>query len=542
MIEQSKKIYLSLIVCFIFFIFSPAYGFFNFGNNKPTILIGSPVHQKPEILNEFLESLQSLDKEKFDVTYYFIDDNKDSNSSNLLADFKKNHKDKCIIQQSNLISASAEYQCNEETHIWTNNLIWKVAGFKDNIIEYAKIKNFDYLFLIDSDIVLNPKTLNQLVDAKKDIISNIFWTQFTPEQYPMPQVWMSDQYKLYEVGYGEQLSNEEIQKRTIEFIAKLRTPGVYEVGGLGACTLINKHALCKGVNFKPVKNITFSGEDRHFCIRASSLGLDLFVDTHYPAYHIYRESCLASVADFKRSCKKIKDPSQKPRITLSMAVKNESKRYLREVLTSAKSYITDAVIIDDASTDDTVKICKEILCDIPLKIVQNPTSKFNNEITLRMQQWNETIATDPDWIVFLDADQIFESQFSTMIEPYLSVDYIDAFQFRLYDFWDENHYREDNYWNAHLRFNTFMVRYRPELPYIWNTQTPQHCGSFPSTATMFLSFQSPIRLKHYGWAKAEDRLEKYKRYELLDPGAIYGIKEQYESILDPNPHLVKWYE
>ena len=29
------------------------------------------------------------------------------------------------------------------------------------------------------------------------------------------------------------------------------------------------------------------GEDRHFCIRAAALGLSLYVDTHYPAYHIY---------------------------------------------------------------------------------------------------------------------------------------------------------------------------------------------------------------------------------------------------------------
>jgi len=38
----------------------------------------------------------------------------------------------------------------------------------------------------------------------------------------------------------------------------------------------------------------------------------------------------------------------------------------------------------------------------------------------------------------------------------------------------------------------------------------------------------------------EDRETKYKRYKRLDPNAIYGIREQYESIMDTDPKLKKW--
>lgn len=57
--------------------------------------------------------------------------------------------------------------------------------------------------------------------------------------------------------------------------------------------------------------------------------------------------------------------------------------------------------------------------------------------------------------------------------------------------------------------------------------------SFPKVATEF-------RIKHLGWATQEDRTEKFKRYQLLDPDALYGIKEQYDSIMDTEPRLVKW--
>ena len=59
--------------------------------------------------------------------------------------------------------------------------------------------------------------------------------------------------------------------------------------------------------------------------------------------------------------------------------------------------------------------------------------------------------------------------------------------------WNETHYREDEYWNAHSVYRPFLMRYQPN-----------------------------------------------KRYQLLDPDAIYGIREQYDSILDTNPNLIKW--
>jgi hypothetical protein len=67
---------------------------------------------------------------------------------------------------------------------------------------------------------------------------------------------------------------------------------------LGACTLISSKALKAGVNFSEIKNVSFWGEDRHFCIRASALGFSLFVDTRLPAYHIYREKDLDGAAAY----------------------------------------------------------------------------------------------------------------------------------------------------------------------------------------------------------------------------------------------------
>jgi len=264
------------------------------GSVRKRVLIGSPVHQKPEILRQFLDSLEEVDKEKLQVDYFFVDDNVDSMSSQKIGEFERKHNVFAIRSNDKDV-----YVRDDNTHYWKEKLIWKVAGFKNDIIEFALYNDYDYLFLIDSDLVVHPDTLNQLIRAQKDIISNIFWTKWSQDSMELPQVWMKDSYTLYHHERNEAVSKEEAMKRTAEFLVQLKKPGVYQVGGLGACTMISRRALEKGVSFAEIKNISMQGEDRHFCIRAEALGLDLFVDTHYPAFHIYRESDLEHVRAYK---------------------------------------------------------------------------------------------------------------------------------------------------------------------------------------------------------------------------------------------------
>jgi glycosyltransferase involved in cell wall biosynthesis len=494
------------------------------------ILLGSPVHQKPKILREFLASLKRLTQETYRLDYFFIDDNTCKESKEMLLDFAKEVEPACTIGM--LTEPMPQpYVCDEKTHYWKESIITKVAAFKDAIINVARSRQYDYLFLIDSDLVLHPRAIEQLIATNKDIVSNIFWTKWELNCRALPQVWLKDSYIMYEVECGENLSQDEMSKRHHAFIEMLKKPGTYEVGGLGACTLISKAALNQGVSFAKIKNLTLWGEDRHFCIRAVAKGLSLFVDTHYPAYHIYRETDLPGVENYKRGS---------PRLTLSMVIRNESGNDLRRMLEDARQYITDAVIIDDASTDNSVQICEETLKGIPLRLIKNQESKFSNEILLRKQQWEETIQTNPEWILTLDADEIFEEKFKKEVAGLISDPQADAYFFRLYDFWDENSYRSDSYWCAHQNYRPFLVRYRPSLEVKWQ-ETPQHCGRIPNFDMQY-PVGSPLRIKHYGWSQPSRRLAKYQRYRMLDPDAKYGWKEQYESILDERPNLVDWVE
>lgn len=229
----------------------------------------------------------------------------------------------------------------------------------------------------------------------------------------------------------------------------------------------------------------------------------------------------------------------KKRLVLSMTVKNEEKRYLESVLLHHIPYVDYVVIIDDASTDGTVAMCERLLENVPHKLIKNKTSLFTNEVELRKQLWEETINVNPEWILILDADEMFDNHFGNEINNILSNSQFDAVYFRLYDMWSETHYREDQYWSAHHYFRPFLVRFNPNITYDWKN-TPQHCGRFPTTISHFPYLCHHLKIKHFGWSNEYDRKKKYDRYLLLDPNGIYGWKEQYESILDINPNLIKW--
>lgn len=513
------------------------------GKNK--ILVGSPVYQKPDILNSFLSSLKKLSCGENVIDYLFVDDNVDKESSKLLADFHRDLSTVMVLKGKN----RSTYCCDEESHHWNDSLMFRVAEYKNIIIQYAIEQEYDELFFVDSDLILHPNLILHLESRQKEVVSEIFWTKWHRNLSLEPNVWLFDEYDLVPKYLGEELEQREMEVRRNNFLNQLKIPGLYEVGGLGACTLIKRSALLSGVSFAPIKNLTIHGEDRFFCIRAAVLEIALYVDTCYPAYHIYREADLNGVADYIKQNNNVdntwntnmRHKAAQPgcKVTLSMIVKDERQRYLSRVLRSLVGHIDEAVIIDDGSTDDTILICKEILGEIPLHIITNKESMFSNEVNLRKLQWEATIKTNPDWILNLDADELIEEKFWDKASDILDNPDFEKCCFRLYDMWNETEYREDEWWNAHSHADTYMLRYREDFQYQWK-DTPQHCGRFPSNCGIFTGAGEVFRIQHMGWAKEADRLIKFRRYQTLDPDAVYGNRQQYESILDKSPHLIAW--
>ncbi|KUO96284.1 glycosyltransferase family 2 protein [Ferroacidibacillus organovorans] len=230
------------------------------------------------------------------------------------------------------------------------------------------------------------------------------------------------------------------------------------------------------------------------------------------------------------------------KLTAMMQVRNEGNRYLRMVLDDLSQYVDAIVILDDGSTDDTVAICKSY--PKVVSIGHSHTSMYGiNESALKKRLFQRTIATFPDWILAIDADEILENRAKTQIQGMINQKHTDWYGFRFYHFWKSmTHYRTDKLW-APVHYGPRLFRYMPGAVYRWNDQA-LHGGSLPcNLVTDFPGAPSDLRIKHYGYAGSQEELQrKYDFYVQRDPHSEFCPRSHYDSILDQDPVLEPWEE
>jgi len=306
------------------------------------ILIASPVQQKPEILRMFLYTVRHVRKpEGCEAHFLFVDDNEQEESSALLRQFQASHPNVKIVRSEQRM----RYVTDDSTHYWTEDNMERVGRMKDGIIREAIEGGYDYVWFIDSDLLVHPDTLINLLQADKEIISCVFWTKWREDGVPMPQVWQSDQYSMVKARSPARSDKAKQAAEAAAFLEMLKKPGVYEVGGLGACTLVRRSALLRGVRFAYIPNLSMAGEDRHFCIRAAALGIGLYADTRTPAYHLYRPADLEGGYRFIETHYRVN--LRRISVSLCMVVSDDDAAYVERCLRSAEG-VADEIIVADA--------------------------------------------------------------------------------------------------------------------------------------------------------------------------------------------------
>jgi len=223
------------------------------------VLITAPLKQDEGIFKEFQRSLDELTIPRgVTVDRHFI-----VNDCDEIIPFIRG-------ASYEVINTGDRYNKAINTHIWTHDNLQKMPLLRNATIKAALDGGYDYWWSVDTDLVLQPETLTALLDADKDIVSEVFWTQ-TDKGSWWCNAWMFDQ-----------CDNDGHIKEWLE-------PGLYQVGMTGACTLVKTDVFRRGVSYDAIpciKNALW-GEDRWFCIRAACAGAEMWLDTHYPAEHLY---------------------------------------------------------------------------------------------------------------------------------------------------------------------------------------------------------------------------------------------------------------
>lgn len=229
-------------------------------------------------------------------------------------------------------------------------------------------------------------------------------------------------------------------------------------------------------------------------------------------------------------------------IVAMMPTRNESNRYLGQVINHLSKWVDKIVVLDDASEDNTFEFVSKNEKVIAYK---NKHCIFKeNESTLRSKLWDITVAQKPDWILAIDADEIFEDRIIDEILLLINQNYYDALHFRVFDFWSSNtYYRIDGGWNPWSKFLPYLIRYNPDISYHWPDKEI-HCCRFPHPCEDFIPYYSDIRIKHFGWANPRDHQKKFLFYKNKDV-KLYGqvLPHTQSVMIAPRPNdLEMWKE
>lgn len=243
----------------------------------------SPVRMSPLILRETLYELSRLKRDSLNVEFWFYDDNDDFQSSALLKGFS-GRPDTPALVLDKLDLADMKYEREERRHLWNAQLVDRIITIKNAALARFVQSKHDHIFMVDADLCLHPQTLVHLVALDLPIVAEVWWTRKPGDDFCTSNV-----------------SFQPYGRHSAEMTVRLRQPGVYQVGTLAGCTLIRRDAVVRGASYSRIRNLDVDGEDKPFSVRAVCLGLDLFGDTTYPAFHVWHEALLPDVLAWRKS-------------------------------------------------------------------------------------------------------------------------------------------------------------------------------------------------------------------------------------------------
>ncbi len=384
------------------------------------------------------------------------------------------------------------------------------------------------------------------------------------EMDEMPEV-----YKQADISLVPTISTEGLSLSLLESMASglpiITTP----VGGLGDAVIDGYNALIYDPNHDNICDyINFLAEDKEARLKMGKRNREIAVECFdieiwkQKWRNILAQFGAVSVKQYSYGEPKVHIPQplklekeyaaewigneepKKPKLVAMMLAHNEADGYIERVIENTLLFCDEIVILDDHSDDCTLSLIVEIKAKYPTRIFVRPSKEsWENESLLRKELLDYALEYNPDWLIAIDADELYEADHMKEQLPYfMSQTDADWIGFRFYDMWDdEQHYRDDDNWPTGTVYAPRMFRVLPvEFGYEWANKR-RHCGSIPVNILRHgEGVNSSVRVKHLGWMKPTDRDNKYLERLQDDPFNEFYTDETYLAILTPFPTLVKW--
>jgi hypothetical protein len=235
--------------------------------------------------------------------------------------------------------------------------------------------------------------------------------------------------------------------------------------------------------------------------------------------HLKKESLVDIIENFELTySKKEIDFNSDIKKTLSVCIlaKNEEE-IISNAIKSVQSFADEILILDTGSEDKTIKISKDLGCQVFSYEWENDFSKARNKLISLAKS---------DWILMLDSDEVINYESSKLIKILLStLDNKKTYSNKIINFMDS-----DN------NINNSLIHYMPRL--IPNNNKFEYTGKIHETIKSkdnndnFLVNIQEIEIYHYG----------YKKSKIKEKNKLIRNKEILEtSILENNSDISSLY-
>lgn len=236
----------------------------------PTVTIAAPIRNREWILNQYLDHIIGLDYPKDRINIHFVLNDSTDFSREILLDFKKKYKNEYneihIDTYNRQVPEDARSALIRNKHIYTH-----LSVLRNHILSNVKT---DYLFSVDSDILIPSNSLQKLLSHQKSIISGLIYNGYIenpakPHKYTNIMRFNTD-------GVLRHINNYYTARAPL-----LERSKVIEVDVTGAFYLIRKD-VCKIAKY----GWHHQGEDVYFCNTVKENGYKIFCDISVYADHI----------------------------------------------------------------------------------------------------------------------------------------------------------------------------------------------------------------------------------------------------------------
>lgn len=230
------------------------------GDDLPTIMLFTPIKNRGWVLPEFLEGIYNLDYPKDKIRVVFILNDSSDASESYVKQWKHKYEQEYLGIDVVIYNINAPDDKRNQRRL--NSFYSYLAVIRNHGLH--QLRNEDYVFSVDSDIILKPNTLKQLISHKKDIVASLVPNNIAETVFNILD-WNS----------------QDVAKH----ISNIPENKLIEVGFTGACYIINSRVINAGVRY----GYHIQGEDGYFCKMALERGFKLYCDTSLKQIHKMRK-------------------------------------------------------------------------------------------------------------------------------------------------------------------------------------------------------------------------------------------------------------